>query len=167
LDATSEDSRTVLHLPIEKRAVSNPAMLNEAYAEAIPKSYSRGMRIDLNGLTVLLISGTFSSDEHGNTVCVGDFRGQLRRTLDNITGLLAVEGCTWHDVVRTTCYLRDMDRDYDAFNEVRTAFFSEINLDPLPASTGVEAKLCRTDLLVDIDAIAMFQTKGSTGDGNA
>ena len=142
-------------------------MLNEAYTEATPKSYSRGMRIDLNGLTMLLISGTFSSDEHGNTVHIGDFRAQLRRTLDNITGLLAVEGCTWHDVVRTTCYLRDMDRDYDAFNEVRTAFFNDMHLDPLPASTGVEAKLCRPDLLVDIDAIAMFRTKGSTGDGNA
>jgi len=142
-------------------------MLNEAYTETTPKSYSRGMRIDLNGLTILLISGTFSSDEHGNTVYVGDFRAQLRRTLDNITGLLAVEGCTWHDVVRTTCYLRDMDRDYDAFNEVRTAFFNEMHLDPLPASTGVEAKLCRPDLLVDIDAIAMFQTKGNTGDGHA
>jgi 2-iminobutanoate/2-iminopropanoate deaminase len=167
LDASSEHSRATLHLPIEKRAISNPAILNEAYNEATPKSYSRGMRIDLNGLTIVLISGTYSSDEHGNTVHVGDFRAQLRRTLENITGLLAVEGCTWHDVVRTTCYLRDMDRDYDAFNEVRTAFFNEINLDPLPASTGVEAKLCRPDLLVDIDAIAMFQTKGSTGDGNA
>jgi enamine deaminase RidA (YjgF/YER057c/UK114 family) len=166
LDASSEKSRATPHLPIEKRAISNPAMLNEAFAEATRKSYSRGMRIDLNGLTILLISGTYSSDENGNTVYVGDFRAQLRRTLENITGLLAVEGCTWHDVVRTTCYLRDMDRDYDAFNEVRTAFFNDMHLDPLPASTGVEAKLCRPDLLVDIDAIAMFRTRGNTGDGN-
>lgn len=165
MDASSEQSRTTLHLPIEKRAISNPAMLNEAYTEAKPKSYSRGMRIDLNGLTVLLISGTFSSDEQGNTVHVGDFRAQLRRTLDNLTGLLTVEGCTWHEIVRTTCYLRDIDRDYDAFNEVRTAFFKEQKLDPLPASTGIQAKLCRPDLLVEIEAIAMFQTKEKTDDG--
>ncbi len=146
--------------------MSNPAMLNEAYAEAKPKSYSRGMRIDLNGLTILLISGTFSSDEHGNTVHIGDFRAQVRRTLDNITGLLGVEDCTWHDVVRTTCFLRDIDRDYDEFNEVRTAFFREQKLDLLPASTGVQAKLCRPDLLVEIEAIAMFQTKERTSGGN-
>jgi enamine deaminase RidA (YjgF/YER057c/UK114 family) len=85
--------------------------------------------------------------------------------LENITGLLASEGCTWHDVVRTTCYLRDMDRDYGAFNEVRTAFFNELHLDPLPASTGIEAKLCRPELLVDIDAIAMFQTRDNVGNG--
>jgi enamine deaminase RidA (YjgF/YER057c/UK114 family) len=123
------------------------------------------MRIDLNDLTILLISGTFPSDEHGNTVHVGDIRGQVRRMLENITGLLASEGCTWHDVVRTTCYLRDMDRDYGAFNEVRTAFFNELHLDPLPASTGIEAKLCRPELLVDIDAIAMFQTRDNVGNG--
>ena len=167
MDASSEHSRAGLHLPVEKRAISNPAMLNEAYTETKPKSYSRGMRIDLNGLTMLLISGTFSSDEHGNTVHIGDIRAQVRRTLDNLTGLLTVEGCTWQDVVRTTCYLRDIDRDYDVFNEVRTAFFKEQKLDLLPASTGVQAKLCRPDLLVEIEAIVMFRTKGSTGDGNA
>jgi enamine deaminase RidA (YjgF/YER057c/UK114 family) len=87
---------------------------------------------------------------------VGDFRAQLRRTYDNITGLLAAEGATWKDVVRTTCYLRDMERDYTAFNEGRTAFFHEQGLDPLPASTGIQAILCRPELLVEIEAIAMF-----------
>lgn len=145
-------------LPIKKRAITNPAVLSEAYAEPKPSSYSRGMRIDISGLTVLLISGTFSSDEHGNIMHIGDFRGQMRRTLDNITGLLASEGCTWHDIVRTTCYLRDMDRDYEAFNEVRTAFFGELKLDPLPASTAIEAALCRSELLIDIEAIAMVRT---------
>jgi len=153
------------HTPIKKRAISNAAVLSEAYSDPKPCSYSRGMRIDLHGLTILLISGTFPSDEHGNTVHIGDIRGQVRRTLENISGLLASEGCSWHDVVRTTCYLRDMDRDYDAFNEVRTDFFNELSLDPLPASTGVEAKLCRPELLVDIDAIVMFQTKDNIGNG--
>ena len=81
------------------------------------------------------------------SVHIGDFRAQMRRTLDNITGLLASEGCTWHDIVRTTCYLRDIERDYEAFNEERTAFFEEQGLDPLPASTGIQAILCRPELL--------------------
>ncbi len=73
------------------------------------------------------------------------------------------EGCTWHDIVRTSCYLRDIDRDYDAFNEERTAFFKEQGLDPLPASTGIQAKLCRPELLVEIEAIAMFRTDKANG----
>ena len=89
---------------------------------------------------------------------IGDLRAQCRRTYQNITGLLAAEGATWKDIVRTTCYLRDIDRDYEAFNEERTQFFKEQGLDPLPASTGIEAHLCRPDLLVEIEAIAMFLT---------
>jgi 2-iminobutanoate/2-iminopropanoate deaminase len=147
------------HTPIHKRAITNHAVLNEAYAYAKPSSFSRGMRIDLNGLTILLISGTASIDESGKTVHAGDFRAQMRRTLANITGLLASEGCTWHDVVRTTCYLRDIERDYEAFNEERTLFYEQQGLDPLPASTGIQAILCRPELLVEIEAIAMFRTE--------
>jgi enamine deaminase RidA (YjgF/YER057c/UK114 family) len=149
---------TIAHAPIEKRAITNHGVLNEAYAYAKPSSFSRGMRLDLNGVTILLISGTASIDESGQTVHAGDFRAQLRRTYQNITGLLESEGCTWHDIVRTTCYLRDIDRDYEAFNEERTRFFAEQGLDPLPASTGIEAHLCRPDLLIEIEAIAMFLT---------
>src|ERR1700756_983557 len=154
--ALSEILETIAHAPIQKRAMTNHGVLNEAYAYAKPSSFSRGMRIDLNGLTILLISGTASIDENGVSVHIGDFRAQLQRTYDNITGLLESEGCTWHDIVRTTCYLRDIDRDYEAFNEERTAFYQTQGLIPLPASTGIEAKLCRPELLVEIEAIAMF-----------
>lgn len=142
---------------IVKRAITNHSVLNEAYQYAKPSSFSRGMRIDLDGLVILLISGTASIDEHGDTVHVGDVRGQCRRTFQNITALLAAEGASWKDVVRTSCYLRDIDRDYDVFNEERTAFYQTQGLEPLPASTGIQAKLCRPELLVEIEAIAMFR----------
>jgi enamine deaminase RidA (YjgF/YER057c/UK114 family) len=119
------------------------------------------MRIDLNGLAILLISGTASIDENGESVHIGDFRAQMRRTMGNISGLLESEGCTWHDIVRTTCYLRDIERDYEAFNEERTSFFVQQGLDPLPASTGIQAILCRPELLVEIEAIAMFRKVSS------
>jgi len=144
---------------IHKSAVSNPDVLNEAYAYANPSSFSRGMRIDLGELAILLISGTASIDEHGDSVHIGDFHAQMRRTLHNITGLLAAEDATWHDVVRTTCYLRDIDRDYEAFNEERTAFYRELGLNPLPASTGIQARLCRPELLIEIEAIAMLRPR--------
>ncbi|MBS1804478.1 MAG: hypothetical protein JST28_14020 [Acidobacteria bacterium] len=155
----SEVLETIANAPVQKRAITNHGVLNEAYAYAKPSSFSRGMRIDLNGLTILLISGTASIDENGVSVHIGDFRAQLRRTYENITGLLESEGCTWHDIVRTSCYLRDIDRDYEAFNEERTKFFAEQGLDPLPASTGIQAHLCRPELLIEIEAIAMFRTE--------
>ena len=143
--------------PIEKRAITNLNVLNEAYEYARPSSFSRGMRLDLGNLVVLLISGTASIDEHGVSIHIGDFRAQCRRTFANITALLAAEGATWHDIVRTSCYLRDIDRDYAEFNEERTSFFQQQGLDPVPASTGIQAKLCRPELLVEIEAIAMFK----------
>ena len=139
---------------LAKRAVCAPRALNEA--PEYGSSFSRGLRIDLNGLAILLISGTASVDEHGNSVHEGDFRAQCRRTYQNISALLAAEGANWKDIVRTTCYLRDIERDYAAFNEERTTFFRQQGLDPLPASTGIQAILCRPELLVEIEAIAMF-----------
>ena len=142
---------------IEKRKITNLQVLNEAYEYSKPSSFSRGLRVELGSFVVLFISGTASIDEHGHTVHVGDFRAQLRRTYHNITGLLAAEGATWKDIVRTTCYLRDIERDYAEFNEERTRFYAEQGLDPLPASTGIQAILCRPDLLVEIEAIAIFK----------
>jgi 2-iminobutanoate/2-iminopropanoate deaminase len=143
--------------PVQKRPITNLEVLNEAFKYAKPSSFSRGMRIDLGGLVILLISGTASIDENGETVHVGDFRAQCKRTFYNITKLLEAEGATWKDIVRTSCYMRDIDRDYAAFNEERTAFFNAQGLDPVPASTGIQAKLCRPELLVEIEAIAMFR----------
>ena len=153
----TEVLRDIAKTPVVRKAISNHDVLNEAYTYARPSSFSRGLRIELNGLVILLISGTASIDENGKVAHVGDFRAQLNRTYKNITGLLASEGATWKDIVRTTCYLRDIERDYAAFNEERTKFFKEQGLDPLPASTGIQAILCFPELLVEIEAIAMFQ----------
>lgn len=141
---------------IAKSRITNTAVLNEAYDYAKPSSFSRGLRLEFGNVVVLLISGTASIDEQGRTIHVGDFRAQLGRTYHNITGLLAAEGATWKDIVKTTCYLRDIERDYEAFNEERTRFFKEQGLDPLPASVGIQAILCRPDLLIEIEAIAVF-----------
>ena len=155
LDA--EIIKAIAGAPVSKRAISAQQVLNEAYDYPRPSSFSRGLRIDLNGLAILLISGTASIDEHGQSVHVGDLRAQTRRTFENVTGLLESEGPTWKDVVRTTCYLRDIERDYAAFNQERTAFYREQGLDPLPASTGIQAILCRPELLVEIEAMALIR----------
>ena len=143
---------------VEKRAVCAQQALNEAYDYERPSSFSRGLRLNFGNVAVLLISGTASIGANGESLHPGDFRAQTRRTFDNITALLESEGASWKDVVRTSCYLRDIERDYAAFNEERTAFYLEQELDPLPASTGIQAILCRPELLVEIEGIAVFRT---------
>jgi 2-iminobutanoate/2-iminopropanoate deaminase len=145
---------------IDRKRISAPEILNEAFEYAKPSAFSRGLRMEFGEIAVLLISGTASVDEAGQTVHVGNFRAQCRRTFLNIEKLLESEGASWKDIVRTTCYLRDIDRDYAAFNEERTSFYTIKGLDPLPASTGIQAQLCRPDLLVEIEAIAIFRRSG-------
>jgi len=144
--------------PIPKHVTHAPHVINEAYDYQKPSSFSRALRLDLGGYKVLLISGTASVNEQGHAEHVGDFKAQLWRTYVNITNLLAAEGMTWHDIVRTTNYLRDIERDYAEFNKIRTTFYNWMNLDPLPASTGIQARLCWETLLVEIEAYAICKT---------
>jgi len=140
---------------VKKTAIKAPSALNEAceYGSA----FARGLRVDLpGGITHLLLSGTASVGPHGETLYPGDFRAQLWRTYYNLTKLLENEGATWHDVVRTTCYIRDIERDYREFNNIRNEFFRALGLDPFPASTGIQARICRSDLLVEIEAMAIL-----------
>jgi 2-iminobutanoate/2-iminopropanoate deaminase len=153
----SMDHCTINMETLAKKAVRAPEVLQEAYDYPRPSSFSRGMRVDLGQFALLFISGTASVDENGRSIHIGDFRSQTHRTFANIKALLASEGFTWKDVVRTTCYLRDIERDYAAFNEERTAFYEAEGLDPLPASTGIQAILCRSELLIEIEAIAVLR----------
>lgn len=140
---------------VPRYQISSPDILNEAYDYG--SAFTRGLRVELPGATMLLLSGTASIDEEGRTVHEGDLEAQCMRTYRNLTRLLAAEGASWHDVVRTTCYLRDIERDYDVFNAMRTYFFRDVvGLDPVPASTGIQVRLCRSDLLVEIELMAMI-----------
>jgi len=141
--------------PIQKFSVHAPQVINEAYDYKKPSSFTRGLRLEFGGYKILLISGTASVNEDGKAEHIGDFKAQTWRTYRNITNLLKAEGMTWHDVVRTTNYLRDIERDYEEFNKIRTSFFRWMNLDPLPASTGIQARLCWETLLVEIEAYAI------------
>jgi len=140
---------------IPKRPMQNRAVLNEAYNYPKKVAFSRGMRVELDNAVMLFISGTAAVNEKGESIHPGDLKAQARRAFTNIKALLESEGADWHDMIRTTCYLADF-RHYDQFNEVRNAFYAEEGLDPLPASTCIEARICRPELLVEIEAIAMI-----------
>ncbi len=141
--------------PIMKHAVHAPSVLNEAYNYKKPSSFSRALHFEIGGHKVLLISGTASVNDEGKPEHIGDFKAQVWRTYRNITTILEAEDMSWHDVVRTSNYLRDIERDYSEFNKIRTTFFDWLGLDPLPASTGIQARLCWETLLVEIEAMAV------------
>ena len=159
-DILSPDAETALvRTPVKKRAIMAPGVLNEA--DEYGSAFTRGLRLDFpNGHTHLIISGTASVGTEGETLYPGDFRAQCWRTFRNITTLLESEKASWQDIVKTTCYIRDIERDYDQFNDVRNEFYRALGLDPYPASVGIQARICRSDLLVEIEAVAILYQGG-------
>jgi enamine deaminase RidA (YjgF/YER057c/UK114 family) len=141
---------------VARRRISALDVLNEAPDYA--SGFSRGLSMTVEpGQRILWLSGTASINAAGRTVHPGDLRAQTWRTYRNLTRLLETEGATWSDIVRTSCYLRDIERDYDEFNKVRNLFFRCMAVDPLPASTGIQVRLCRSDLLIEIEAFAVVK----------
>ncbi len=146
---------------ISKKPMTNHRVLNEAYNyEHQQVAFCRGMRVEMGPVTMLFISGTSAVNEKGESIHVGDVYKQTMRTFTNIKALLESEGADWHDVVRTTCYLAEM-RNYEQFNDARNDFYKQEELDPYPASTCVGALICRPDLSVEIEAIAVLPANGS------
>jgi 2-iminobutanoate/2-iminopropanoate deaminase len=137
-----------------KKAIKAPRILNEPIDYNKPCSFSRGLKILTREISFVFISGTASVNNKGRTVFSGDFEAQARRTFKNLTALLGSSGVTWNDVIKTTCYLKDM-KYYDIFNKIRNQFYKQRKVRIFPASTCIEANLCRPDLLVEIELIAI------------
>lgn len=138
---------------IAKKAIKAPDFLNEPIE--YNKSFSRGLKVELNGAVILEISGTASVNDKGKSIHTGDISAQAKRTFDNLTALLESEGASWRDVVKTRCYLKDM-KDYGKFNQCRNWFYKKQKLSLFPASICVEAGLCRPELLVEIELTAIL-----------
>ena len=139
---------------ITKKAMHAPEALNEPIE--YHRSFSRGVRVGFGDTAMLFISGTASVDENGKTFQPNDFSAQTLRTFSNLTALIKSEGATWHDVVKTRCYLKDM-KCYEEFNQLRNNYYEKLELNPFPASICVQAELCRPDLLVEIEATAILK----------
>lgn len=101
-----------------------------------------------NGM--VYVSGCVGVDEHWKVVAPNDVRAQTRRTLETVKKILDSAGVPLANVVKTTAYLTNT-ADYQAFNEVRRAFFPP----PYPASTVVVVKeLVVKDAVVEIEVVA-------------
>lgn len=107
--------------------------------------YSQAIAVD--GL--LFCAGQGPIDPGTGQLVGGGVAAQTERTLKNLGAILEAAGLGYADVVKTTCFLADMD-DFAAFNEVYAGFFGE----PAPARTTIQAARLPLDILVEIEAIA-------------
>lgn len=74
---------------------------------------------------------------------------QTKQVLKNIAAILAEAGTDFNHVVKTTCFLSDMN-DFVAFNEVYATAFTE----DFPARSAVEVARLPKDVKIEIEVIA-------------
>lgn len=98
---------------------------------------------------LVFCSGQGPIDPATNALVDGDVAVQTERTLENVKALLAELGLDLADVVKSNCYLADMD-DFKAFNEVYARYMPE----PFPARTTIGAARLPLDIKVEIEVIA-------------
>ena len=97
----------------------------------------------------LFASGQVPLDSKTGEVVGQSIQEQTTQVLKNIQAILKAANLTANNVVKTTCFLKNMD-DFVAFNEVYATMFS----DKLPARSAVEVARLPKDVLVEIEIIA-------------
>ncbi len=108
--------------------------------------YSRAVRVG----NLLEIAGT-TSVKDGKPYGVGDPYKQTQHILKTIEGILAAEGMSLENVIRTRMFVTDITH-WEEIGKAHGEFFAEIK----PAATMVEvSSLIDPDLLVEIEVTAV------------
>lgn len=126
-----------------------PASLNASQ----PYGYTQVVRA--KGGTHVFCAGQTSWDANLKIIGVGDFRTQIRRTLENVEAALTEAGATRADVTSLRIYVVDYSVDkLPTIGEELTNFFGADNL---PANTllGID-QLALPDFMVEIEATAVI-----------
>ena len=97
----------------------------------------------------IYISGQLPIDPTTGQLVSDDIRVQTEQVLKNVGAILAEAGTDFDHVVKTTCFLSDIN-DFVPFNEVyATAFTSDF-----PARSAVEVARLPKDVKIEIEVIA-------------
>ncbi len=133
--------------PEQQRYLYAPTHLNPTYQYGV--TFERGTAIQYGDRRHLLISGTASINNRGETINIGDVRAQAERMIENVEALFKEGGATLDDMVQSIVYLRDV-ADYHLVNR----YLAE----RLPATPRVItlAPVCRPAWLIEMECIAII-----------
>lgn len=99
---------------------------------------------------MLFTSGQIALDPETGELVGASIEEQAERVMENLAAVLAAAGCTFENVVKTTCFLADI-ADFAAFNEVYGRYFTS-----KPARSCVAVKelpkaaLCEVELIAEV-----------------
>ena len=97
---------------------------------------------------LLFTSGQIPLDPATNTVQAQTIEAQAEQVCKNLKAVVEAAGTTMDKVVKTTCFLADMN-DFAAFNEVYGKYFTSN-----PARSCVAVKTLPKNVLCEVELIA-------------
>ncbi|MDY5701351.1 MAG: RidA family protein [Lachnospiraceae bacterium] len=106
--------------------------------------YSQAIQVD----KFLFTSGQIPINPASGEVEAEGIEAQARQVMENIGAILKEAGTDYERVVKTTCFLADMN-DFAAFNSVYELYFTE-----KPARSCVAVKQLPKSVLCEVEAIA-------------
>lgn len=95
----------------------------------------------------LFASGQIPIIPSTGEIAIGDIKVQAKQAIENVGEILKAAGISYDKVVKTTCFLADMD-DFAAFNEVYAQYFTE-----KPARSCVAVKTLPKNVLCEVEVI--------------
>jgi 2-iminobutanoate/2-iminopropanoate deaminase len=114
-------------------------------------AYSQGWRAG----DFIFVTGTGPIDPGSGKLVGNEIEAQTEQTIDNIEAILAAEGATLADVVKSTVHLSDLSL-FARYNAVYAKRFTK----PYPVRTTVGSDLGHTPgMLVEIDCMAYLPTR--------
>ena len=100
---------------------------------------------------MLYTSGQIPLDPESGVMVEGDIKVQTDRVMNNLKAVLEEAGTSFDNVVKTTCFLADMN-DFAAFNEVYSKHITSA-----PARSCVAVKSLPKGALVEVEVVAVIE----------
>ena len=123
-------------------------VISTTNAQAAIGPYSQGIS---NSGKLLFISGQIPVDPSTGNIEAVTIEEQAKQSLINLGVILKQANATYDDVVKTTCFIADMN-DFAAFNKVYSQYFTN----NCPARSCVAVKQLPKNALCEIEAIAII-----------
>ncbi len=97
---------------------------------------------------ILYTSGQIAINPQTGNVESDTIEGQTEQVMKNLSAILNEAGTSFENVIKTTCFLKNMS-DFAAFNGIYGQYFTS-----KPARSCVAAKELPKDVLVEVELIA-------------
>lgn len=124
-------------------------MIQKIYTNEAPEAIGPYSQAVVCG-NMLYTSGQIAINPASGNVEATTIDGQTEQVMKNLEAVLKAAGTSFENVVKTTCFLKDMS-DFAAFNTIYGAYFTG-----KPARSCVAAKQLPKDVLVEVEVIAVI-----------